>query len=430
MKHQTLQCYVLAIFGLLLSGCASIPGYMMTQIKTDVGETFLIHKQNTSLKWSVGSHVMLAEVSSNRLALSYLPGGELGGPAVYPWPSYTDDKGKTWSFGDPFNADTNGLMSRRPFFVGGGEKFPKYYHGIFFSGARFSNGERVFYDGYTTRPLYSVLSIRSKDDGKTWEKPQAITLSYPKELTFEPDYLALGPMAAVTSQDVMYVVAGALDRKKVKLTTILYKSEDRGKTLTPVGVVAELRHARYGKMAHGPGEPAIIALSDTELICVMRTGTRQGTAGISLNVEAEDMLLARSLDGGLTWKRSRMHVQGVMPKVIKMSNGMLVLATGRPGNRIYFSVDGGRRWGGEIQLSPYSQMSSGYMDIKEVEPGKLLVVYDMINSPLPPNLQADGGDGAVKKVGDFLYTVLIGPLEKSGKKYNQILGCYIDVAPR
>ena len=70
------------------------------------------------------------------------------------------------------------------------------------------------------------------------------------------------------------------------------------------------------------------------------------------------------------------------------------------------------------------------MDIKEVEPGKLLVVYDMINSPLPPNLQADGGDGAVKKVGDFLYTVLIGPLEKSGKVYNQILGCYIDVAPR
>ncbi len=422
---------VMGIALMLITACATIPGYIMTKLDIDKGDPFLIYKQNNVLNMGANSHIKtLVQLNTNRLVLSYQAGGEsIMIPAVIPWPAYSDDRGKTWQFGNPLNLVTNREIKRKPWVVEMGEKPVKGFYGLYFSPARFSNSERVMYEYSTSMPHHYLVSIRSEDDGLTWQDPETITVPIPEEIKFPVRYICFASPAVVTSNDQMYTVVGLLDHAKVKLITVLYRSDDRGRTLLPVSIVAEPKHSNFGPMPHGPGEPAMLALSDTEFIVIMRTGGRAGTAGISVNAEAEDMLIARSTDAGKTWKRKRMSIQGVMPRLLKMSNGVLVLGAGRPGNRIYFSVDGGESWGGTIELSnSYMYMTSGYLDMVEVEPGKLLVVYDSINAPLDWRWKEDE-DSLLKKTGNLLSDIIIGPGE-STDHYNQIIGRYITVTPR
>jgi hypothetical protein len=60
-----------------------------------------------------------------------------------------------------------------------------------------------------------------------------------------------------------------------------------------------------------------------------------------------------------------------------MSNGLLVCTFGRPGPvTIMFSADEGKKW---VAITPiFNERSTSYTDVIEVEPGKLLVVYDSI----------------------------------------------------
>ncbi len=77
-----------------------------------------------------------------------------------------------------------------------------------------------------------------------------------------------------------------------------------------------------------------------------------------------------------------MDMVGVRPKLLLMSNGVLVLAAGRPGNHLYFSDDGGRSWIRSLALTEGGN-SSGYVDIAEVSPGRLLALFDISNAPDP-----------------------------------------------
>jgi hypothetical protein len=70
-----------------------------------------------------------------------------------------------------------------------------------------------------------------------------------------------------------------------------------------------------------------------------------------------------------------------------LSNGVLACSYGRPGNRIMFSADGtGRKWTDRLQIYEYTHGHSkhggsfGYTGIVEVQPGKLLYVYDRRDS--------------------------------------------------
>ena len=102
--------------------------------------------------------------------------------------------------------------------------------------------------------------------------------------------------------------------------------------------------------------------SNGDVLCIMRHGLWQ----------------ARSKDGGKTWGPYKtLDVRGVDPDLCLMSNGILACSYGRPGNRIMFSADGtGKKWTDRVQIYEYKNESSGYTGICEVEPGKLLMVYD------------------------------------------------------
>lgn len=151
--------------------------------------------------------------------------------------------------------------------------------------------------------------------------------------------------------------------------TIVLRSVDRGQTFEYLSTIATHRDSPWG--VEGPNEPSGIFLQSGELFAVMRTGSDPRHRR-----RAFDMLSARSFDNGKTWEdHRRIPREGVWPQVIQLTNGVLVCTAGRPFNHLIFSVDNGRTWTTKYTLDRRHR-SSGYIDIREIEPNRILVVYE------------------------------------------------------
>jgi len=165
--------------------------------------------------------------------------------------------------------------------------------------------------------------------------------------------------------------------------TIVVKSDPTGKNWdylstiagdeTPTGAL----DADGEKTYEGPCEPRMIRIGDGRLFAVMRRGSN--------NL----MCKAWSDDDGRTWsKPTSMGFRGVEPAVMEMKSGILACSTGRPDPiAVRFSVDGGESWTSPTELtkgfqvetpgqSQAAQKSTCYTGMVEVEPGRLLVIYD------------------------------------------------------
>jgi len=151
---------------------------------------------------------------------------------------------------------------------------------------------------------------------------------------------------------------------------LMLSSPDNGKTWDERGVIASL--AAGDKPAswmgdEGPNETAIVRLADKRLYAIFRTG---GNALIGQ---------AWSPDDGKTWTQPvSIRFKGVAPHLRMLSNGILVCTTGRPGPvTIRFNADGrGEHWSHATEL--FTGRSTCYSDVIEMEPGKLLVIYDSV----------------------------------------------------
>ena len=157
----------------------------------------------------------------------------------------------------------------------------------------------------------------------------------------------------------------------------IFKSDDNGRQFHylariagPDDVAQWVKKSGY----HGPAEPGMVDLGGKELLCLMRLGAK---GGASL-----PLLQARSKDGGATWEKDELLVDGVMPAIARLDNGVLAATLGRPGSVLMFSADKGRTWGKEITLVPPDIRTSGYVDMLEVSPNRLLVVYDTFDQPI------------------------------------------------
>lgn len=156
-----------------------------------------------------------------------------------------------------------------------------------------------------------------------------------------------------------------------KYSTLLLASTNNGQSFSIRAPIATPKNAPSGN--DGPSEAGLVKLQDGTLMCIMRTG---GLAGGDRIKDSQSMLVSRSTDGGFTWSRPTALRRGVFPVLRQLQNGVLVCVYGRPGNYIMFSNDNGRTWARTINLTAPQVPTSGYVDMYEVSPGRLLVVYD------------------------------------------------------
>jgi len=140
---------------------------------------------------------------------------------------------------------------------------------------------------------------------------------------------------------------------------VCYVSTDKGMNWRVLATVAQDDKVGFY-------EPVMSLCSNGDVLCVIRRGGNK------------PLMQARSTDGGKTWAEFKETGSlGVDPDMCLMSNGVLACSYGRPGNRIMFSADGtGKQWTDRVQIYEYKSGSFGYTGIVEVEPGKLLYVYD------------------------------------------------------
>lgn len=148
---------------------------------------------------------------------------------------------------------------------------------------------------------------------------------------------------------------------------VLIRSTDQGRSWEEYGTIAAVQPGQapwpwMGK--EGPNEAALVRLSKQDLFCLFRTG-------------GDDYMgEAWSADDGRTWTAPvSSGFKGVAPHLRMMANGLLACTYGRPGPvAIMFSSDQGKKW---TNVTPiFNGPSTHYTDLIEVEPNKLLVVYD------------------------------------------------------
>jgi len=135
----------------------------------------------------------------------------------------------------------------------------------------------------------------------------------------------------------------------------------------------------------GFDEPVMIRLTqgthEGRLLCLMRTGNR-----------VDPIYQSHSDDAGATWSAPQpTPLCGVDPDLIEMADGTLACSYGyrlltdppapEHGNYVAFSTDQGETWGQltHLPIEPHAgaNRSTCYTSLREVEPGKLLVAFDI-----------------------------------------------------
>ncbi|MEQ1862925.1 MAG: sialidase family protein [Chthoniobacteraceae bacterium] len=151
---------------------------------------------------------------------------------------------------------------------------------------------------------------------------------------------------------------------------VLLRSDDGGKSWAERGVIAAVPEgARLPWIgSEGFNEGTLSLLPDRRLYAVYRSGGLDGMIGHGW-----------SSDGGKTWTApASIGFHGVAPRLRRLSSGALALATGRPGPvELRLNSDGhGAKWSKPVTI--FTGKSTRYCDTVEVEPGRLLVVYDSV----------------------------------------------------
>lgn len=219
----------------------------------------------------------------------------------------------------------------------------------------------------------------SPNGGTTWNDPVDVELTGPANV-FGQGHEGQGPAlwrrsVQLDNGDLITVVVCRFEGdKKFRVTAL--GSSDKGHHWRHLATVAHDETIN----TEGFTEPIICKLADEELICFMRTQGHQ------------PMYQSYSRDGGKTWtKPVKSGVDGVAPDMQLLSNGVLVCSYGRPGANIMFGADGaGRKWTDHTTIyAPVPPTLRGrstyYTSFEEVSPGRLFLVFDVINYKDAPN---------------------------------------------
>jgi len=134
------------------------------------------------------------------------------------------------------------------------------------------------------------------------------------------------------------------------------------------------------RLALGYTEPAFEILQDGTFLCVLRTTDGYGDS---------PMYVCRSSDQGVTWTKPLVFTpSGVLPRLLQLENGVLVLASGRPGVQLRFSFDGkGEKWTDPFEMLPFQEGENsqshtcGYPRLMATGPDRFMIVYSDFKYP-------------------------------------------------
>jgi len=189
-------------------------------------------------------------------------------------------------------------------------------------------------------------------------------------LARQPVVVPWGPIVDALDRALLAPVYYTAERDKHYYRLAMIRSNDAGKTWSEYATIAAVEPGEKpwpGMGEEGPCEAGLVRLADRRLYAIFRTG-ESGYIG-----------QAWSSDDGRTWsKPASTAFKGVALRVRRLSNGVLACTTGRPGPVVVmFNVDGtASNWSHVTPL--FDGKSTHYTDFVEVEPGKLLVVYDKV----------------------------------------------------
>lgn len=170
-----------------------------------------------------------------------------------------------------------------------------------------------------------------------------------------------------------------------------HRSTDFGRSWQLQGRIAYEPDRRADPKAaertQGFTEPASVLLADGSLLAMLRT-----TDGLGVG----PLYASRSSDQGRTWSTPVVvNAFGVMPRLLRLANGVLVLSYGRPGAVVRFSFDGtGREWSEPISLVALTAEdvqadSCGYTSLLPLSADSFLIAYSWFKRP--------GSDGQTHK---------------------------------
>lgn len=430
MKNLFLVC---ACFPLLFAGCTIIqytplqgPVGFFKAPPVTVGEPFIIAQSEYGLQHGFYAFPVVRKMGDGTWIVAYASGdtgvllpitvdeqGELIRRTRVRSPAISTDDGKTWEYRAPPGMPPDALDDAPMFsrLTSGYRPEPISIEVVKKDGSRiaFSDNVSVVQRRFfrELRESWEGVGLHMvSSDGVNWSPARDTLYSLPamqksldggSAIRIHGDGVELADgtilLAAYSSHLTPY-----RHESHRGYASIVLASTDGGNTFTTRSVIASGRNlrARPTTYMEGPGEPGMALLPSGELFAVMRTWSPFSASGIG---QSAPMLAARSEDGGLTWKTWTFPYSGVRPRVLVTSDGSLVCTFGRPGNTLVVSSDGGRTWGWTHTLSPPNWPTTGYTDMVEIGPNRLLVVYDLRDFDAEKMRITTPGDGVNVVVG-------------------------------
>ncbi len=156
----------------------------------------------------------------------------------------------------------------------------------------------------------------------------------------------------------------------------------------------------------GYGEPFLLRAANGELLVFVRVVKFLRTGEQCHRPKYPPVKVSRSKDEGKTWSTPiEVHPTGVMPVATLLDNGIIVAFTGRGGNRVAASRDHGLTWHCQhnVMFTGQSPNFSGHNAIVPVGGGRALLIYAH-NHRHPDNKEgfADGSRYASELIGTFV----------------------------
>lgn len=175
---------------------------------------------------------------------------------------------------------------------------------------------------------------------------------------------------------------GQVDKQ---MGVVFYRSTDRGHSWQIQGRIPFQPDTSLDSMATeriGFSEPTYEVLADGSLLCVIRSADGDG---VTNGVGNGPLYASRSYDQGRSWtKPLAIAPAGALPRLLRLANGVTVLASGRPGVQLRFTKTGGSQdWTDGFEMLPYEStrmelqylVSCGYTGMLATGPDRFLVIY-------------------------------------------------------